>query len=642
MHWQDKNLGKIRTILPTIAPISIAIAVMMVFAFAKSAQAQSSSLTGTLNIIWGDASADAPVSARARYLLAGGEGRTTELHIDDAVLARAGGPGAIDGARVTVTAAPLGARKGMQAATPDGATVAQAIQPVRAAAAAAPAAGMTGSKRYVTILCRFADSTDVTPYPVSYFQSLMGGGYPGMDNYWREASYNAMSLDLARSVVVGWYNLPNPRASYMGSMAKLDPLMNDCTAAADASVYFPDFDGVNLVFNTLDGAAWGGGATLNRDGVSKAYSMTWLPRFGYENQSALAHEMGHGLGLPHAGTATSANSPWDPMGGGCGWDAMFEGHSGCVAVHYMAAYKDMLGWIPAGRKYTVTPGSSATVTLEQLAQPGPGNYLMAKIPVRGSSTRYYTVEVRRSVGYDRGIPRDAIVIQDVDTTRPDSLAFLINADGGDSWWLDGAWWTPGKIFTDAANGITIRIDSTTASGGVVTVMNGASTPPTATATMTTTPTPTKTATVTATATRTPTAPPTVTSTPLTPPSATATPTVTATTTATATATTTATATATPPPPPTQVPSAPANPRRVAVAMRRITLAWDDTSGDESSFQWRYAVAGASTWVTGSTGANVTTATLTGLRSGTTYTVAVRACNAAGCSAWSGSLTVKTN
>jgi hypothetical protein len=153
-------------------------------------------------------------------------------------------------------------------------------RPEDAAAFAAEvrALAVTGSQPWVTILCRFADSTGVTPHDVGYFNTLMGSSY--LDRYWREVSYD--DINLTGSAVFGWYNLPQPKSHYVDNTgAKLDLLANDCTAVADADVFFPNFTGINLMFNdTLDGFAWGGSNQLNKDGQSKHYGITWIPVWG--------------------------------------------------------------------------------------------------------------------------------------------------------------------------------------------------------------------------------------------------------------------------------------------------------------------------------------------------------------------------
>ena len=42
------------------------------------------------------------------------------------------------------------------------------------------------SQAWVTILCRFGDATDVTPYPVSYYEDWMGSAEPQLGHYWNE------------------------------------------------------------------------------------------------------------------------------------------------------------------------------------------------------------------------------------------------------------------------------------------------------------------------------------------------------------------------------------------------------------------------------------------------------------------------
>src|SRR5688572_27040629 len=51
-----------------------------------------------------------------------------------------------------------------------------------------------GSQPFVTILCRFADMTNVTLHDKSYFEGFVGSVYPGLDHYWRELSYETVNL----------------------------------------------------------------------------------------------------------------------------------------------------------------------------------------------------------------------------------------------------------------------------------------------------------------------------------------------------------------------------------------------------------------------------------------------------------------
>lgn len=336
-----------------------------------------------------------------------------------------------------------------------------------------------GHKPFVTVLCRFADTAGVTPQPPAYFARAMDTTYPRMGHYFGELSYGQM--DLAGSQVAGWYTLPRPMAAYLPPGGTVydwdhDALIRDVIAVADADVDFHSFYGVNIAINVPVPCCWcwiSSGPADGRPGLWP-FTMTAATAQGTYYQASWAHEMGHGLGMPHSSGpyAETYDSKWDVMSQGFGTAALTDPSYPVPAVGTIAYQKEIVGWIPASRKYLAQVGTRASVQLERLTQPAGTGYLMAKVPVAGSESRYYTVEARAWAGYDRNVPREGVVIHLVDTARPDRQAQVVDADGDGDPNDEGATWLPGETFEDTANHVRVAVLSATASGYVVDVANG--------------------------------------------------------------------------------------------------------------------------------------------------------------------------
>lgn len=450
----------------------------------------SVSLSGRLAIIAGDPPHSSGSAGELRFLLLDERGRQTELGLSEEFFLTADELAAFDRLDVTVTGGytdPQGTRFRVDMISMNG--------PHGEGGDAAAQRDVTGSQSWLTILCYFADFP-WPPHPPSWYETMMGNAYPGMDHYWREASYDKM--DLSGSMVVGWYGLPSARAWYVddtdgdGTPDKLhrDRITTDCVAAAiddGHSSDFSDADGINLVFgsNFGDEASQGFGYyPVNVSGFRLFKGVTWIEDGA--DQVTMAQEMGHAMVvpfLPHSSCSykKTYDSNWDVMsGGGCCRACCSDtssccsnpnctnnppGHDyGCVPVHPITYVKDKLGWIDSDRRYKPSGNVAKTITIEQLANPPSANYLMARL--KRTTTSYYTVEVRRRSGYDDELPNEGVVIHKVVTTRGDRRARVVEIyNDGDKDCNDAsATMVPGDWMHDENKGILVYIKGETSTG----------------------------------------------------------------------------------------------------------------------------------------------------------------------------------
>ncbi len=442
------------------------------------AQTAPEAFSGWFQTIWVDDFKN-PENSYKRYVLRDDEGHLIELDISEDLIRKSGGLSALHLKRVKIEAAPSVGRSLTNAAKqavsvrvifPDDQSrdiKNRSMNGPNASALTLSTQAVTGSQPYATILCKFSD-IHKNPEKKRYYDELMGPDYPGMDHYFREVSYG--SIDLTGSQTFGWYTLPETLAYYTVNQ---DQLTDDCTAAADSDVYFPNFAGINLMFSDNYGdAARGGALYLTLDGITKAYGVTWIP-FASPNHHIVAHEMGHSFGLPHSSGpyGLTYDSDWDVMSGG-GIPSFTDSKFGHMGDHTISYHKDKLGWVPSGQKYLALENTLQTITLERLAQPTDGGtaYLMGVIPI--DALRYYTVEARQFGGYDDGIPGEAVVIHDIDKSRQND-ANVVDPDGNGDVNDDGAMFTVGEVFDDTANNISVSVDSNIGTGFTVTVDRGA-------------------------------------------------------------------------------------------------------------------------------------------------------------------------
>lgn len=340
---------------------------------------------------------------------------------------------------------------------------------------------VAGSTRWISVMCRFADVA-TEPKPRAFFQAQYGEAPGQLGHYWSEVSYGRVSL--SGSTAHGWYTLPKARAAYLTlvngrTRADLSQLFSDCAALADADVDFRGAQGVNLMFNAeLDGHAWGGGACADLDGSYQCTRATWNPPWSFTNLAPLAHEMGHGYGLPHSdnsdGDGDTYDNPWDLMSDA--WrNAVSDVAYGLLPKSLAMVQRERLGWVVPADKRIISADNGEThdvmVAWADVATTGAVRMLVLVMPNPSDPYRTvtYTLEARRRVGtYDARLAGDAVIIhaledygiaRSIDADRP---AADLSGNEGSMFRVGETWKTPDErhwvqVLSLTATGFLVRV-----------------------------------------------------------------------------------------------------------------------------------------------------------------------------------------
>ncbi len=450
--------------------------------FATAAQAEI--VQGQLQLQWGDprggpGQPQGPHRFRATLVTDDG----ARYALDPAQARRAAGDlYALANKRVAVEfSQSMGAARGLpqrmvEAIVPAGRVLQPALGRVSAAAA------VSGNTRWVTVACKFSDIA-AEPKPISFFQGQYGTDPGQLGHYWQEVSYG--KVNLTGSSAYGWFTLPQPRSHYIKTVngeddADLDLLFEDCAAAADPTVDFTGVQGINMMFNgDLDGSAWGGGACGPLEGNSNAcIRNTWNPPWAFNNLAPLAHEMGHGYGLPHSdnsdGDDNTYDNPWDVMSDG--WsNAVSNPTYGTLPKHINIYQRERLGWVDPARKQTVAAYSTTRlqINLDSASLAGSANKQMIVLTMPAQPDPYagtvYTVEARKRTGsYENKLAGDAVIIHRL---KNFGTAYSIDADTPPANVAnnEGSMFKVGETWVAPNESHWVRVEAQTATGFVVSV-----------------------------------------------------------------------------------------------------------------------------------------------------------------------------
>ncbi|WFC42406.1 hypothetical protein [Pseudoxanthomonas sp. SE1] len=443
---------------------------------------------GLLQLEWGDPARPAPgktrLAPRFNAHLVKDDGSRIALDAAQARLA-AGDLYVLANRRVAVSFAAQGrvmsSAPMIQAIVPaDRVTQSAPAHPANARVMAAAPVG--GNTRWVTLMCKFSDIA-TEQKTKAFFDSQYGDAVGQLGHYWREVSYD--KINLSGSSAYGWFALPQPRSHYVTKengkdKADLRKLFADCGAAADPTVDFNSVQGVNMMFNgDLDGYAWGGGSCAPLEGRTNLCTrVTWNPPWSFSNLAPLAHEMGHGYGLPHSdnsdGDDDTYDNPWDVMSDG--WaNAVSDATYGTRPKHINMFQRHRLSWVDAPRQQVIALGDLATrdIALDYAHLPASGNVQMLVLSLSPQADPYativYTLEARKRQGtYENALAGDAVIIHKVERS---GTAYSVDADvpAANRANNEGSMFKVGERWVTPEGSHVVTVKTQTATGFVLTV-----------------------------------------------------------------------------------------------------------------------------------------------------------------------------
>ena len=328
-------------------------------------------------------------------------------------------------------------------------------------------AGMTAlattTNSVLVILANF-NNTAVPAYTAAQAQQEMVTNSNSVANFYNEISYGQQQLNV--TVTGSWVTMN---------------LAGTCTytsisSAADAAALAlsPTYNASNYNFVVYlfpaQSCGWAGLAYIGFP------HQAFINGTGSFNTSVVAHEMGHNFGLLHAGSLNCGSAS---IGGACSvaeygdpWDTMGNQR----AMHFNAAQKSLLNWIPASSVHTHTSGS-ASYTLSPLETAGGAIYAV-KIPTTNAS-RTYWLEFRQPIGFDAPLsayPNNGVQVRVSSPFEWSSGADdteIVDMTPGSAGGFGDAALVVGQSYMDSANGgVNIIVTSATASAVTVSVTKG--------------------------------------------------------------------------------------------------------------------------------------------------------------------------
>ena len=315
----------------------------------------------------------------------------------------------------------------------------------------------SGAVNIPVLLIEFPDKGNIKT--AADFQSnLFGGGATGpgdLKDYYKEISYNGLTLSSGPGGIPNWVTANNNR-SYYNTYDRVRGLVTEAIQKADAAgfnfaPYDNDSDGsVDAVVVVYAGCGpdvgawcadpppdamwphqWTLAAPVTVDG-KQASVYTIQPELLWSTTirtiGVFAHELGHTFGLPDlydtvpGGTSSDAEGigHWGLMGTGS-WTSNNPGtENGESPAHMSAWEKWFMGWVSpillqgSTNNSSISQVETTSTVYQLLSNPNGVDWRFGS----SGTGEYFLVENRQQTGFDQGLDGCGLLIWHVDESRP--------------------------------------------------------------------------------------------------------------------------------------------------------------------------------------------------------------------------------
>jgi hypothetical protein len=338
----------------------------------------------------------------------------------------------------------------------------------------AAADDVTGPKKVVVLRVYFQDYANTSRYTLAEVEGM----FDELDQLWRDTSYNQISIV---HEVSDLFQLPDNRTAYIDDLppcepdpaiqplgdlscgAKFTKVMNDAIDNSPAGLDWTNVDAVFVVMAETNASQFHRGQSpgkctvkMGPGGGNKSVGCAIFSENPSETDRQVwgrwAHEMGHAFQEGGPAHPSNYNSEFELM------DSNYPGQTGVFEKQAHVAFP---GWLPPFKYAETDPTKDGQqVCLWAMEYDPAGKPNPQAIKAKISDSLYYLVSVRRRVlgddlngDFASGIPDEGVLIERV--VEGAGQWVEVRGKGGNR----NSLWKAGDVYTDAADGIYIHIDT---------------------------------------------------------------------------------------------------------------------------------------------------------------------------------------